>query len=90
MWLALLVRNVPRGNVNPFRRGSASGSLPSLGNHLVLFLTPDQTRALPDVYARSFARMDSRAKTYGKVTRTHYGLAPPPLLLTLRGLSLHV
>ena len=34
-------------------------------------------------------KTDSRAKGFGTVIRTYYGLAPPPFL-TQRGLSAHV
>lgn len=54
-----------------------------------LFLFLAGPRAFPDIHVHVLAKMDSRAKGYGKVIRTYCGLASP-LFLTQKGLSMHM
>ena len=54
-----------RGAINPLYRTVLLGLCFPLANYLVLFLTPDWTRALPNMCVHLLAKMDSRAKGSG-------------------------
>lgn len=76
MWAPPWMRKVPERGFKSLIWDRSLGLCFPLASHLVLFLTPDRTRGPP----QSVGQGGFQSEGYRMVTRTYYGLAPPPFV----------